>query len=244
MDEGRGALRGLSVFLMGAGIALLLGVAPLTPAAPPREDPEPLGAMRSDPRSSGAPAAAVSAGGADLPDPAPAGTEAVGDRPLRLRIPAIGLDAPVVPTGLIAQEEGGRTLITWEAPGGFAAGWLVTSAVPGQGDNVVLIGHHNIAGMVFKDLHRLRPGHRIQVETRRRVYVYEVVARHLLLEKGQPLEIRQRHLQWILPTGEERLTLVTCWPPTGNTHRLIVVARPLDGDAERGEAVSPHGIEP
>lgn len=77
------------------------------------------------------------------------------------------------------------------------------------------------------------------METRRRVYVYEVVARHILLEKGQPPKIRQRHLQWILPTGEERLTLVTCWPPTGNTHRLIVVARPLDG-----EAVSLRGIEP
>lgn len=116
MDEGRGALRGLSVFLMGAGIALLLGVAPLAPAAPPREDWEPSGAMRSDPRSNGVPAVAVSAGGVDLPDPALAGSEAVSDRPLRLRIPAIGLDAPVVPTGLTAQEEGGRTLITWEAP--------------------------------------------------------------------------------------------------------------------------------
>ncbi len=49
---------------------------------------------------------------------------------------------------------------------------------------------------------------------------------HILPEKGQPPEVRRRNLAWILPTREERLTLVTFWPPENNTHRLIVVARP------------------
>ncbi|WP_268808082.1 sortase family protein [Thermoflexus hugenholtzii] len=38
--------------------------------------------------------------------------------------------------------------------------------------------------------------------------------------------MRQRNLAWILLTPEEGLTLVPCWPPENNTHRLIVVARP------------------
>ena len=33
---------------------------------------------------------------------------------------------------------------------------------------------------------------------------------------------------WIMPSEDERLTLVTCWPYTSNTHRLIIVARPVE----------------
>ncbi|WP_448594578.1 sortase [Thermoflexus hugenholtzii] len=151
---------------------------------------------------------------------------AVADPPIRLIIPDIGLEAPVVPARLTTMTEGSQVFITWEPPHGFAAGWLPTSAAPGQGGNVVLIGHHNIEGKVFRALHRLRPGQRIRVETSQKAYGYQVEAIHILPEKGQPLEVRQRNLAWILPTPEERLTLVTCWPPENNTHRLIVVARP------------------
>jgi sortase (surface protein transpeptidase) len=31
---------------------------------------------------------------------------------------------------------------------------------------------------------------------------------------------------WIGPMDDERITLVTCWPETSNTHRLVVVAEP------------------
>ena len=33
--------------------------------------------------------------------------------------------------------------------------------------------------------------------------------------------------QWVQPPENARLTLVTCWPSTSNTHRLIVVAVPV-----------------
>ena len=50
----------------------------------------------------------------------------------------------------------------------------------------------------------------------------------LLREVGVPDSVRAQHARWIAPTGDVRLTLVTCWPvrPPGNTHRVIVVARP------------------
>jgi len=56
---------------------------------------------------------------------------------------------------------------------------------------------------------------------------YEVTERKLLLERGQPLAVRIENAQWIMPTEDTRLTLVTCWPPTDNSHRLVVIARPV-----------------
>ena len=163
---------------------------------------------------------------ATLPVPSPAATPDA-EPPLRLQVPAIQLDAPVIPVGLTTMREGEQEWITWEPPDAFAAGWLITSAYPGQPGNVVLIGHHNIYGKVFANLYRLHPGDLVRLETRQRTYVYQVEAVHILPEKGQPLEVRQRNLRWVLPTPDERLTLVTCWPAHTNTHRLIVVARPV-----------------
>ncbi len=50
--------------------------------------------------------------------------------------------------------------------------------------------------------------------------------RFLLRELGAPLEQRYQNARWIGPTTDERLTLVTCWPPMGNTYRVIVIAKP------------------
>ena len=50
---------------------------------------------------------------------------------------------------------------------------------------------------------------------------------HLLEEKGMPEEVRRSNAQWIAPTDDERVTLVTCWPYTSNTHRLVIVAKPF-----------------
>ncbi|HID54608.1 MAG TPA: sortase, partial [Anaerolineae bacterium] len=38
--------------------------------------------------------------------------------------------------------------------------------------------------------------------------------------------------EWIMPTEDERITLVTCWPYTDNTNRLIVVAQPVENNGE------------
>ena len=46
-------------------------------------------------------------------------------------------------------------------------------------------------------------------------------------EKYEQLDIRMNNAQWILPSVDERLTLITCWPYETNTHRLIIVARPM-----------------
>ena len=43
---------------------------------------------------------------------------------------------------------------------------------------------------------------------------------------ARPLEKRIQNAAFIGTTGDERLTLVTCWPYAVDDHRLIVIARP------------------
>jgi sortase A len=49
----------------------------------------------------------------------------------------------------------------------------------------------------------------------------------ILPEKYEEMDIRMNNAQWILPSVDERLTLISCWPFESNTHRVIIVARPL-----------------
>ena len=142
--------------------------------------------------------------------------------PLRIVIPAINLDAPIETTGWHTI----NGVSEWDIPDHFAAGWLKTTALLGRIGNTVLTGHHNIAGEVFRRLVELRPGDQIMVFSRNEVFDYTVTARRILPERGQPDEVRLKNAQWIQPTSDERLTLVTCWPYTTNTHRLIIVAKP------------------
>jgi sortase A len=143
--------------------------------------------------------------------------------PTRIVIPAINLDAPIEPVGW--SEANGVSM--WDIPNHFAAGWLKTTAPIGSAGNTVLDGHHNIAGEVFRQLVDLKADDLIEVYSNDQVYAYRVTALHILPDRDQPIEVRRQNALWIQPTLDERLTLVTCWPYTNNTHRLIVVARPI-----------------
>ena len=114
----------------------------------------------------------------------------------------------------------------WEVASN-AAGWHVNSEYPGNGGNVVLSGHNNIEGEVFRDLIDLEEGDTVRLFVDDAVYRYEVAAKMLLEEEGMPIEVRRRNAEWIAPTDYERLTLVSCWPYSTYTHRLIVVAAPV-----------------
>lgn len=154
--------------------------------------------------------------------------------PRRLVIPAIDLDAPIETVGWHVINGAS----TWDVPDHFAAGWLKTSALLGQPGNTVLDGHHNIAGEVFRRLVDLRVGDKLEVYAGNNVFFYKVTTRQILKERDQPLEVRLKNAQWIQPTEDERLTLVTCWPYTTNSHRLIIVAKPVAGDDTEGKPQS------
>ncbi len=147
--------------------------------------------------------------------------------PTRIVIPAIGLDAPIEPIGLQVETQYGQSVYVWDAPNHFAAGWLNTSAPTGVPGNTVLDGHHNIYGEVFKDLINLQVGDTITLYAADQKRLYRVGQKLLLTETGQPLKVRLANAQYSAPSIDARLTLVTCWPPNNNSHRLIIVALPV-----------------
>jgi len=159
-----------------------------------------------------------------LPTPTP---DPASLKPNRLIIPAVSLDAPVLEVGWETKEVNGQVVSSWIVPDSFAAGWHTTSALPGLPGNTVLNGHHNINGEIFRDLEDLEPGDEIILYTGETAHYYAVTERHILKEKGEPDEVRLQNAQFIMPTGDERLTMVTCWPYTNNTHRLVIVALPI-----------------
>jgi LPXTG-site transpeptidase (sortase) family protein len=90
-----------------------------------------------------------------------------------------------------------------------------------------LNGHQNGYGAVLANLAHTRQGDEIIVYAGETAYRYRVAAQHLLEDEGQPLEVRAQNAQWIMPTQDERLTLVTCAPYPHSSQRLIVVALPV-----------------
>ena len=164
---------------------------------------------------------------APLASAGPTSTALPATAPDRIRIPAIGLDAPVVLAPYQSVMVGGQSFLQWDAPGYFASGWQEGSAPLGQPGNTVLNGHHNIDGEVFGHLRDLKPGDAISVSAGERTFQYVVAQVMKLRERNMPMAQRQENARWIMPSSDERLTLVTCWPPENNTYRLIVVAVPL-----------------
>jgi len=162
------------------------------------------------------------------PTPTPTSPPPAASPPTRIVAPAIELDARVVPMGWEMVDQDGAMVSEWIVPKN-AAGWHLNSALPGHEENVVLSGHHNIEGKVFRYVVDLNPGDEITLYADDRAYTYLVAEKYILKEAGMPLSTRKKNAQWIMPSGDERLTLVTCWPYEwpGNSHRVIVVARPL-----------------
>jgi sortase A len=119
-------------------------------------------------------------------------------------------------------------VVEWDVPDHRAAGWLNTSAALGAAGNIVLDGHHNIKGEVFRDLWTLQAGDEIRLYGDGEVRDFRVEEVLILPEKDQPLEVRLANARYIQPTQGARLTLITCWPYENNTHRAVVVAKPLE----------------
>jgi sortase A len=147
-------------------------------------------------------------------------------RPQRIIIPALGVDAPVLTASLQTQQEGQRAFQQWSVPDAYAAGWHENSAALGKSGNTVLNGHNNVHGAIFGELRNLAVGEQIVLVGAGEIIIYRVAHHELLKENGLPLRERLKNARWIAPTEDERLTLVTCWPNTTNSHRLIVVALP------------------
>jgi len=145
--------------------------------------------------------------------------------PTRLVAPSINLDTPVVETGWVQVEKDGVVNNVWVVAD-YAAGWHQNSSLPGEGGNIVLSGHHNIKGEVFRYIVELEVGDTVSLFVGDQQYDYVVNDKFIVKDKGEPDSVRRANAKWIGPFNEERLTLVTCWPYNNNTHRVIVIAKP------------------
>ncbi len=121
---------------------------------------------------------------------------------VRLMIPIIGVDAPVVVKSLDANQ----TMESPEQP--FEVAWYDFSGVPGRGGNAIFAGHYDFrdAGpAVFWDLDVLTHGNTIAVylEDGSR-HEYQVTSVDSYLESEAPVQ------EIVAPTSTESITLITC----------------------------------
>ncbi len=131
-----------------------------------------------------------------LPMPTPGPEQAV-----RIQIPAIELDAPVV--------EGDD----WESLK-QGAGHHIGSANPGESGNCVISAHNDIFGEIFRRLPELELGNEIFVYTASQVYRYVVTQKRFI----EPTEVSVMY-----PTSSPVVTLISCYPYGIDTHRVVVI---------------------
>jgi sortase A len=148
----------------------------------------------------------------------------------RLSIPAIGLNTSVVESYPIQQRDGSYI---WDTPN-YAAGHYDSSGNPGEGRNIVLNGHNNMAGEVFRDLNKLIPGDEIILLTDGGEFHYQVQQKVIIPYAGHEAEADQQISALSAPQSSEMVTLISCWPYYTFTNRIVVVAVPLFGRGGHG----------
>ncbi len=128
---------------------------------------------------------------------------AAPDQAVRIQIPAINVDAPVV------QGDGWEQLKK-------GVGQYIGSAAPGRDGNLVLSAHNDVYGEIFRYLDRLVPGDQIIVYTQQRQFVY-IVDRTVLVEPTA--------VEVMAPTSSPTITLISCYPYLVNNQRIVVFGR-------------------
>jgi LPXTG-site transpeptidase (sortase) family protein len=143
----------------------------------------------------------------------------------QISIPALGVESSIIPVGWRIQfaEDLQASEFEWDSPGADV-GWVVTSALPDETGNIILYGHNNLYGKVFEHLADLSEGDKIQLQTGTRRWKYEVRYNLLLPIIGASEKQVETYQQYLQPTQDARLTLISCWPPLSNTHRVVVIA--------------------
>ncbi|HUS14386.1 MAG TPA: sortase [Chloroflexia bacterium] len=148
--------------------------------------------------------------------------------PLKIEMPRIGVNTPIVPVGWeMIPSKAGQDTSRWKVAE-FAAGHHEGTANPGQIGNVVISGHVDWKGEVFKNLHEAKRGDEIRVYTEDREYLYIVQDTQLVLEDGATDEQKRQNARFMDPTPDQTLTLITCYPYGIDDHRFIVIAKPYD----------------
>lgn len=139
---------------------------------------------------------------ASLPMPTPGPQQAI-----RIQIPAIKVDAPVV------QGDGWEQLKK-------GVGQHAGTPDPGQPGNLILSAHNDIFGEIFRDLDRLKTGDTVILFTAQRSYTYVVVATKIV----EPTAV-----EVMAQTSVPTVTLISCYPYMVDNQRIVVVAQLQNG---------------
>ena len=121
---------------------------------------------------------------------------------ISIQIPAIKVDSRIFPGDNWEQLRKG-------------VGQHLGTPDPGEPGNLVLAGHNDIYGEVFKDLDRLKPGDTIHIFTITHQYVYVVTATQIV----EPTQV-----EVMAPANNSILTLISCYPYLVDNKRIVVKA--------------------
>ncbi|NSW51883.1 MAG: sortase [Anaerolineae bacterium] len=124
-------------------------------------------------------------------------------QPIRIQIPAIDVDAPVV------QGDGWEQLKK-------GVGQHIGSANPGSDGNLVLSAHNDIYGEIFRDLDQLQEGDVIRVFTSQSSYEYIVL---------QTQVVEPTRVDVLNQTADPITTLISCYPYGINNQRIVITAK-------------------
>ncbi len=124
------------------------------------------------------------------------------EQPTRIVIRSINVDSPVVEGDDWEQLKKG-------------VGHHLGTANPGERGNMVLSGHDDVYGEVFRYLHKVELGDEILVYSGNHVFRYVATQKRII----EPTEVSVMY-----PTREPTLTLITCYPYLVDNLRIIVVA--------------------
>lgn len=134
---------------------------------------------------------------AAIPLPTPSPEQAV-----RIQIPAITVDAPVI------QGDGWEQLKK-------GVGQHAGTPNPGENGNMVLSAHNDVFGEIFRDLDKLETGDTITLFTNLRTYTYVV---------NQKRIVRPNQVEVMSPTSDSVVTLISCYPYMVDNQRIVISA--------------------
>ena len=121
---------------------------------------------------------------------------------ISIRIPAIKVDSRIFPGDNWEQLRKG-------------VGQHLGTPDPGEPGNLVLAGHNDIYGEIFRDLDRLKPGDTIHIFTITHQYVYVVTDTQIV----EPIQV-----EVMAPTTNSVVTLISCYPYLVDNKRIVVKA--------------------
>lgn len=209
------SLRRLAPILLAGALSLVTVAGCQSEVNAPTPTPEPVGA----------PAAAVELQGTLTEIPPLAQDQTTG--PVRLRIPAINLDVPIIAMGWRLEMSNGARTTVWDVPYD-EAGWHINSAGAGAAGNTVVTGRQLGGSAVFAPLAlgQAALGQEVLVTDGDGInFVYRIVeVTDPIAVTGATAQEQAQAAAYFAPTGEARLTLVTGWPEFTTTHRIFVVA--------------------